>query len=150
MTKDFTHFHVSKALFLGTTMFLTSVSEMSANPSVELLRPTGPSTAVTSPQQAKQTIKGVVQDAFGPIAGANVIEKGTTNGTITDMDGNFTLDVAPNSILVITFIGYKEQQLPVNNQKTFNIKLQKTTKHWDEVVVVGYGTQKKAKHVRIP
>lgn len=143
MTKDFTHFHVSKALFLGTTMFLTSVSEMSANPSVELLRPTGPSTAVTSPQQAKQTIKGVVQDAFGPIAGANVIEKGTTNGTITDMDGNFTLDVAPNSILVITFIGYKEQQLPVNNQKTFNIKLTEDSQALDEVVVVGYGTQKK-------
>lgn len=143
MTKDFTHFHVSKALFLGTTMFLTSVSEMSANPSVELLRPTGPSTAVTSPQQAKQTIKGVVQDAFGPIAGANVVEKGTTNGTITDMDGNFTLDVAPNSILVITFIGYKEQQLPVNNQKTFNIKLTEDSQALDEVVVVGYGTQKK-------
>lgn len=143
MTKDFTHFHVSKALFLGTTMFLTSVSEMSANPSVELLRPTGPSTAVTSPQQAKQTIKGVVQDAFGPIAGANVIEKGTTNGTITDMDGNFTLDVAPNSILVITFIGYKEQQVPVNNQKTFNIKLTEDSQALDEVVVVGYGTQKK-------
>lgn len=143
MTKDFTHFHVSKALFMGTTMFLTSVSEMSANPSVELLRPTGPSTAVTSPQQAKQTIKGVVQDAFGPIAGANVIEKGTTNGTITDMDGNFTLDVAPNSILVITFIGYKEQQLPVNNQKTFNIKLTEDSQALDEVVVVGYGTQKK-------
>ncbi len=143
MTKDFTHFHVSKTLFLGTTMFLTSVSEMSANPSVELLRPTGPSTAVTSPQQAKQTIKGVVQDAFGPIAGANVIEKGTTNGTITDMDGNFTLDVAPNSILVITFIGYKEQQLPVNNQKTFNIKLTEDSQALDEVVVVGYGTQKK-------
>lgn len=143
MTKDFTHFHVSKALFLGITMFLTSVSEMSANPSVELLRPTGPSTAVTSPQQAKQTIKGVVQDAFGPIAGANVIEKGTTNGTITDMDGNFTLDVAPNSILVITFIGYKEQQLPVNNQKTFNIKLTEDSQALDEVVVVGYGTQKK-------
>lgn len=143
MTKDFTHFHVSKALFLGTTMFLTSVSEMSANPSVELLRPTGASTAVTSPQQAKQTIKGVVQDAFGPIAGANVIEKGTTNGTITDMDGNFTLDVAPNSILVITFIGYKEQQVPVNNQKTFNIKLTEDSQALDEVVVVGYGTQKK-------
>lgn len=143
MTKDFTHFHVSKALFLGTTMFLTSISEMSANPSVELLRPTGPSAAVTSPQQAKQTIKGVVQDAFGPIAGANVIEKGTTNGTITDMDGNFTLDVAPNSILVITFIGYKEQQVPVNNQKTFNIKLTEDSQALDEVVVVGYGTQKK-------
>lgn len=143
MTKDFTHFHVSKALFLGTTMFLTSVSEMSANPSVELLRPTGPSATVTSPQQAKQTIKGVVQDAFGPIAGANVVEKGTTNGTITDMDGNFTLDVAPNSILVITFIGYKEQQVPVNNQKTFNIKLAEDSQALDEVVVVGYGTQKK-------
>lgn len=143
MTKDFTHFHVSKALFLGTTMFLTSVSEMSANPSVELLRPTGPSATVTSPQQAKQTIKGVVQDAFGPIAGANVVEKGTTNGTITDMDGNFTLDVAPNSILVITFIGYKEQQVPINNQKTFNIRLAEDSQALDEVVVVGYGTQKK-------
>lgn len=143
MTKDFTHFHASKALFLGTTMLLTSVAEMSANPSVESLRPMRPTATVTSPQQAKQTIKGVVQDTFGPIVGANVIEKGTTNGTITDMDGNFTLDVEPNSILVVTFIGYKEQQVPVNNQKTFNIKLAEDSQALDEVVVVGYGTQKK-------
>ena len=60
---------------------------------------------------------------FGPIAGANVVEKGTTNGTITDMDGNFSLEVAPNSILVVSFIGYKEQQIPVNSQKTVTIKL---------------------------
>ena len=52
----------------------------------------------------------MVEDALGPIAGANVVEKGTTNGTITDMDGNFSLEVSPNSILVVSDIGYKDQE----------------------------------------
>ena len=59
------------------------------------------------------------------------------------MDGNFSLEVAPNSILVVSFIGYKEQQIPVNNQKNFTIKLAEDSQALDEVVVVGYGTQKK-------
>lgn len=124
-------------------MFLASIGMASANPSTDALGSTEPNPVVASPQQVKHSIKGVVEDEFGPVAGANVVEKGTTNGTITDMDGNFSLEVAPNSILVVSFIGYKEQQIPVNNQKNFTIKLAEDSQALDEVVVVGYGTQKK-------
>ena len=97
-----------------------------------------------SPQQAKHTVKGVVEDALGPIAGANVVEKGTTNGTITDMDGNFTLNVAPNATLVISYIGYKDQEIAVNNKTNIQVKLAEDSQALDEVVVVGYGVQKRA------
>lgn len=89
MTKDFKRFYVSRAMFLGATMFLASIGMASANPSTDTFGSNEPNPVVASPQQAKHTIKGVVEDQFGPIAGANVVEKGTTNGTITDMDGNF-------------------------------------------------------------
>ena len=124
-------------------MFLASIGMASANPSIDTLGSAEPNSVVAAPQQNKHTIKGVVEDQLGPIAGANVVEKGTTNGTITDMDGNFSLEVAPNSILVVSFIGYKEQQIPINNQKSFTIKLVEDFQALDEVVVVGYGTQKK-------
>ena len=103
-----------------------------------------PAGATGSPQQAKHTVKGVVEDALGPIAGANVVEKGTTNGTITDMDGNFTLNVAPNATLVISYIGYKDQEIAVNNKTNIQIKLVEDSQALDEVVVVGYGVQKRA------
>lgn len=89
MTKDFKRFYVSRAMFLGATMFLASIGMASANPSTDTFGSNEPNPVVASPQQAKHSIKGVVEDALGPIAGANVVEKGTTNGTITDMDGNF-------------------------------------------------------------
>ncbi len=89
------------------------------------------------------TVTGVVEDQFGPVAGANIVEKGTTNGTITDMEGKFTLEVSPKSTLVVSFIGYREQQIPVNNQTSFTIKIVEDSEALDEVVVVGYGTQKK-------
>ena len=110
MTKDFKRFYVSRAMFLGATMFLASIGMASANPSTDTFGSNEPNPVVASPQQAKHTIKGVVEDALGPIAGANVVEKGTTNGTITDMDGNFSLEVSPNSILVVSYIGYKDQE----------------------------------------
>lgn len=103
-----------------------------------------PAGATGSPQQVKHTVKGVVEDALGPIAGANVVEKGTTNGTITDMDGNFTLNVAPNATLVISYIGYKDQEIAVNNKTNIQIKLVEDSQALDEVVVVGYGVQKRA------
>ena len=143
MTKDFKRFYVSRAMSLGATMFLASIGMASANPSTDTFGSDEPNPVVASPQQAKHSIKGVVEDALGPIAGANVVEKGTTNGTITDMDGNFSLEVSPNSILVVSYIGYKDQEIPVNNQTSFNIKLAEDSQALDEVVVVGYGTQKK-------
>ena len=110
MTKDFKRFYVSRAMFLGATMFLASIGMASANPSTDTFGSNEPNPVVASPQQAKHSIKGVVEDSLGPIAGANVVEKGTTNGTITDMDGNFSLEVSPNSILVVSYIGYKDQE----------------------------------------
>ncbi|MBD9166029.1 MAG: TonB-dependent receptor [Parabacteroides johnsonii] len=143
MTKDSKHFYVSKAMFLGTFMFQASIGMVFANSSTDTFGSTEPNLVAASPQQTTYTIKGVVEDALGPIAGANVVEKGTTNGTITDMDGNFTLEVSSHSILVISYIGYKDQEIPVNNQTSFSIKLVEDSQALDEVVVVGYGTQKK-------
>lgn len=95
--------------------------------------------------QQSVTVKGVVTDKTGmPIIGANVIEKGTTNGIITDFDGNYTLDVANgNAVLVFSYIGYKTQEIVVGNQKTIDVVLAEDTEMMDEVVVIGYGTQKK-------
>ena len=104
-------------------------------------------TRKTYATQQKQTkhITGKITDVNGePIIGANVIEKGTTNGIITDIEGNFDLNVTSSSILQISYIGYLSQEIQVGNKNLFNIKLIEDTQDIDEVVVVGYGTQKKA------
>ena len=101
---------------------------------------------VSSTRATQQTvrIKGVVNDATGPIVGANVVVKGTTNGIITGMDGDFTLEVHPGDILQISYIGYKTQEIEVKNQREFSILLTEDTNVLEDVVVVGYGIQKKA------
>ena len=92
----------------------------------------------------KRKISGVVVDEKGEsIIGANVSEKGTTNGTITDVDGQFSLEVGDNSNLLISYIGYNGQDLPIKGREIFNITLKENSQALDEVVVVGYGTQKK-------
>lgn len=75
---------------------------------------------VEAVQQTKK-ITGVVSDAMGPIIGANVLEKGTTNGVITDIDGNFALNVKPGATIVVSFIGYVSQEIKITNQTTVNI-----------------------------
>ena len=87
-----------------------------------------PAGATGSPQQAKHTVKGVVEDALGPIAGANVVEKGTTNGTITDFDGNFALNVSKNAVLVVSFVGYKNEEIPVAGKSSLKITLKEDSK----------------------
>ena len=99
--------------------------------------------AVQNVQQATKKITGTVVDAQGPVIGASVMEKGTSNGTVTDFDGNFSLNVKPGATIVISFIGYKSQEIAVGNQASFNITLQDDNALLDEVVVVGYGVQKK-------
>ncbi|MGN0048513.1 MAG: SusC/RagA family TonB-linked outer membrane protein [Bacteroides sp.] len=89
-------------------------------------------------------ITGTVSDAMGPIIGANVLEKGTTNGVITDIDGNFTLNVKPGATLVISYIGYVTQEVKTDNQTNLTITLKEDSEMLDEVVVVGYGTMKKS------
>ena len=98
--------------------------------------------AIDAVQQAKK-ITGTVTDAMGPVIGANVLEKGTTNGVIADIDGNFTLNVQPGATIVVSFIGYQPQEIVVGNQTSFKIQLKEDTELLDEVVVVGYGVQKK-------
>lgn len=98
--------------------------------------------AIDAVQQAKK-ITGTVTDAMGPVIGANVLEKGTTNGVITDIDGNFTLNVQPGATIVVSFIGYQPQEIVVGNQTSFKIQLKEDAELLDEVVVVGYGVQKK-------
>ena len=93
------------------------------------------------------SITGVITDKKlkEPIIGASVIVKGTTNGTVTDLDGNFTLQVSKENVLVISFIGYITQEIKVNeNQSSYNIQMSEDTQTLDEVVVVGFGTQRKA------
>lgn len=94
-------------------------------------------------QQAGKRITGVVVDEKGEtIIGANVIEKGTTNGTVTDLNGNFSLQVTSNATLQISYIGYLPQEIQVGNQTNLRITLREDTKALEEVVVVAYGTQK--------
>lgn len=95
-------------------------------------------------QGNKGKVTGVIVDVAGiPVIGANVSVKGTTNGTITDIDGNFSLDATSNDILVISYIGYKGQEISLNGKTSLNIILKEDTQALDEVVVVAYGTQKK-------
>jgi len=99
---------------------------------------------ISIPQQRGRRITGIVTDGKGePIVGANVLEKGTTNGIITDADGKFSLEIASASTLEVSYIGYLTQDLAVGNKSDFLIKLLEDTQKLDEVVVVGYGTQKK-------
>ena len=92
-----------------------------------------------------QTVKitGKVTDAIGPVIGASVIESGTQNGAVTGMDGDFTLMVNPGASIEISSIGYRTQVIPVGNQTVFDIFLEEDTESLEELVVVGYGTQKK-------
>lgn len=89
-------------------------------------------------------ITGIVKDQHGePVIGANVSVKSTTIGTITDVDGKFKLEANSGEILFISYIGYKDQEIVIDDQSIYNIKLLEDTQALDEVVVVGYGTQKK-------
>ena len=92
------------------------------------------------------TVKGQVVDAAGePVIGATVQVKGTTNGTITDFDGNFILNNVPEKgILVISYIGYKAQEVNISGKTSIKVVVKEDTEVLDEVVVVGYGAQKKA------
>ncbi len=94
---------------------------------------------------AQTEVSGVVKDNQGQsIPGAAVLVKGTTDGTITDMDGRFSLIVKKDAILIISFLGFIPQEIPVNGQSTINIELLEDTKELEEVVVVGYGSVRKS------
>lgn len=100
--------------------------------------------SVTAAQQQTKKITGTILDQAGiPVIGANVLEKGTSNGTITNLDGKFTLNVKPGATLHISYIGYKVEEIIVGSAQNYQITLKEDTERLDEVVVVGYGIQKK-------
>jgi len=95
---------------------------------------------------AAQLVKGVVSDPSGePLIGATVIEKGSTNGTATDIDGFYQLNLkdAKKAVLVVSYVGFATQEVPVNGQSQLDIVLKEESELLDELVVVGYGAQKK-------
>lgn len=97
-----------------------------------------------SQQQVEVKVRGVVYGSSGEaLVGVNVVEKGTTNGTITNNDGSFSLDLPPNAILEFSYIGYRTQDVIIGNQRSITVTLQEDTQLVSEVVVVGFGTQKK-------
>ena len=95
---------------------------------------------------AQNSITGVVTDAESgeTLPGVNVHIKGTTNGTITDINGNYSISVSDAEILVFSFVGYQDKEVTISNQSVLNIALQVKALGLDEVIVVGYGTQKKS------
>lgn len=121
------------SLFVSATLVALTLGSGIAN--------AAPADNTTQTQGA--VVNGVVRDANGePIIGANIVEKGTNNGTITDVDGKFTLNIAKNATVVVSYVGMKEKE--VRGAKNMIVNLQEDTEVLDELVVVGYGVQKKA------
>ena len=105
----------------------------------------GHAKAMGLPSKKMEKISGVVKDEFGdPMPGVSILVKGTTVGTVTDLDGRYTLDAAPGQVLQYSFIGYKTEELTVGSSLEMNVSLAQTENNLDEVVVVGYGQQKRA------
>ena len=110
------------------------------NPLQAMATPEGNSTEAL--QQAKK-ITGNVKDSQGPLIGATIMEKGTTNGAVTDIDGNFSLNVNPGATLLVSYVGYVDQEIKVGSASDFNIDMKEEGHSLNEVVVIGYGTQRR-------
>lgn len=119
---------------MGMTLLLTTA--------VVVQSPASNSGEISAPQ-ATQEVSGVVSDANGPLPGVTVMVKGTSVGAATDIDGKYSVAAAPGAVLVFSFMGYKTQEVTVGNQTTINVVLKEDVQLMEEVVVVGYGTQKK-------
>src|SRR5690606_10444914 len=92
-----------------------------------------------------KSISGTVFDGSGPLPGVNILVKGTTQGVVSDFDGNFSLEgVSPTDILVFSYLGFVPQEIPVGDRQQFQITMEEDTQALDEVIVVGYGTQLKS------
>ena len=125
---------------LSSVFTQTDISYAMEGNNIMLMRK---NTSVT--QQSNRRITGVVKDAIGePIIGANIVEKGTTNGIITDINGNFSLMVSENAILQISYIGYQTQEIPTKGQTNIQITMKDDAQALDDVVVIGYGAVKKS------
>ena len=136
---NFVNTEVSEVL---NAMFGTAIGYEIKDGKIYLFRAAEKTTALAS--QQKKIITGTVVDPNGEaVIGANVLVKGTTNGTITDMDGKFSLEVPEGAMLLVSYIGYGDYETKVGNQSNLSITLKEDSKALDEVVVVGYGTMKK-------
>lgn len=99
--------------------------------------------------QALKKISGKVTDHLGePVIGANVVEKGTTNGTITDVEGKFSLDININAVLVFSYIGYTRKEVSTDGRQSLSVQLEEDTESLDEVIVIGYGTTRASRLYR--
>jgi len=97
-----------------------------------------------APWQANITVKGKVTDVNGePIIGANILVVGTTTGTVSDYDGNYSLTVPRGSVLRFSYIGYKDRELTITDQNTLDVQMEEDTEMLDELVVIGYGAVKR-------
>ena len=94
-------------------------------------------------QQTTKKVKGTVSDPTGTLIGATVIEKGTQNGTVTDLDGNFELNVKPGATLVISYVGHVTKEVVVGQKNEINVSLAEEGTNLNDVVVIGYGTQRR-------
>lgn len=94
--------------------------------------------------QGQSIVRGTVTDSSGePLIGVSILVKGTANGVISDLDGGFSISAAADDVLQFSYVGYINQEIQVGNKKILNVIMEEDTKQLDEVVVVGYGTQKK-------
>ena len=98
---------------------------------------------IASAMAQEITVSGTVSDNDGLLPGVNIIEKGTTNGTTTDFDGNYSITVASDAVLIFTYIGYQTQEIAVANQTALNVTMVVDAQSLDEVVIVGFGSQAK-------
>ncbi|MCD7899535.1 MAG: TonB-dependent receptor [Bacteroides sp.] len=133
-------------LLLGASVYLSlSNFSLALTSNTEFVLEEGTLTEIQqASNQNKLRISGTVKDANGdPIIGATIMEKGTANGVVSDMDGNFTINVASNGVLHVSYIGYTEQDIPVAGKSFINIQLNEDTEILEEVVVIGYGTVKR-------
>ena len=130
-----------KKLNLINLLLLTETIVVPIGISAEIV----PNKQETRLSQQDGKVQGYVADSFGPVAGASVIVKGTTHGVVTDMDGNFTLEgLKKGDVIQISYIGYVTQEITFTGQSSLKVEMKENTQALEEVVVVGYGTQKKA------
>ena len=137
--------HGNRALFSRAMVKVAACTMLAAGLPLAMYAEAGNTEAAVIAAQQTRTVSGQVVDSNGEsIIGANIVEKGTANGTITDMDGKFSLKTAPNATLVISYIGYKTIEMKASEVKARQtITLQENAEMMDEVVVIGYGTQRK-------
>ena len=132
-----------KLYFKQTTILMGMCSALGMyTPEVQASNREANSLIATSVQQTKK-VTGNISDSMGPLIGATIKEKGTGNGVVTDLDGNFSINVKPGATLVISYVGYNTKEVVVGNQTNIKVSMEEEGHSLNDVVVIGYGTQRK-------